>query len=336
MEKKFFLNSDIERKNTQDIRPACERKPESQDVAYASAKDYSEHIEKVLETKEYHHWNSNEAQETNRRMILDYDLKKREVDKASLQTQREILTKYRTCFDGDNIKRMSSEIGSNKIEIYNEPYFASHMASDMGPYKTVGLRDFPDGKICVRDNDDILRLKHTATHETMHDLSYQHNEYRVQNVESNENSDRTVSRTDLQSGIHLVAKTETMTNGVTDKVEMTHLNRYLNEGLTELYTVEEMSARGDMPAFDSYTQELNWAALLRDKLGDAVVAEAYFGGDIENLQKCFDSKSDIPGAWREFNQNIDLYHRTGDISYKSAADDIIDSIHDGKKLIRRR
>jgi hypothetical protein len=64
-----------------------------------------------------------EEQEFNESSISDYYLKKRAVDKASLETQSSILSKYEDCFDKESVARMSSEFGSNKIEVYNEPHF---------------------------------------------------------------------------------------------------------------------------------------------------------------------------------------------------------------------
>jgi len=301
-----------------------------------SADEYVDRIDGLLERKEYHHWNSKEDQEINRSRIRDYDQKKRAVDKASLQTQRSILTKYRNCFDSENINRMHSELGSNKIEIYNEPYFVSEKAPDVGGYRVVGMRDFPDGKICVRDTDDLNRLKHTSTHETMHDLSFQNATHLSDSKVLDNGKIATYSRTELTSGIHKVDKAEKIVDGKVETTDIRHSNRFLNEGLTELYTIEEMNARGEFPHFDSYSQEVGWALNLRESVGDEVVAQAYFGGDVESLRDKVNGMSNIPDAWDVLNQNIDAYHHTGNLKYKFAADSIIDELHGGRVLVKRR
>lgn len=294
-----------------------------------SVKEYNEKIEAVLQKKEYHHWNSKTEQVLNRSKIYDYHNKKLSVDKASLQTQRSILTKYRDCFDEKNIARMSSESGSNKTEIYNEPYFITEIAPDAGLYKVVGVRDFPDGKICIRDCNDIMRLKHTATHETMHDLSYQDSDHKVCAQDAGQ-SNILISQTDLTSGIHKVQNIEKIIDGKSESIDYKHYNRYLNEGFTELYTIEQMQERGEYPDFDSYSQEVGWAVNLREILGDELIAKAYFGGDIDGLKQRVDEMSSIPGAWETLNFNIDAYNRTGDLRCKFTADDIIDSLRDEK------
>lgn len=328
LEKSDKFNSRMD--NISDVKPHVKqnyiRKTE---VPCCSANEYTEKIETALHKKEYYHWNSKTEQEINRSKISDYDNKKRSVDKATLQTQSSILTKYRECFDRENILRMSSEFGSNKTEIYNEPYFVTEKAPDVGSFKVVGLRDFPDGKICIRDCEDIIRLKHTATHETMHDLSYQHSAHDVRIVEADRGI-AMISQTDLTSGIHMVQKTEKIVDGESEGIEYKHFNRHLNEGFTELYTIEQMQERGEYPGFDSYTQEVGWAVNLREIVGDELIAKAYFGGDIDGLQQRVDEMSRSPRAWETLNFNIDAYRKIGDLRYKLAADNIIDSLQDEK------
>lgn len=302
---------------------------------------YFEHIEQALQHKEYHHWNSVAEQERNRKRIENYDEKKRAVDKVSLQTQSSILKKYRDRFDEENVSRMRGELGSNKTEIYNEPYFVRELSPDIGQYKVLGSRDFPDGKICIRDSDDVTCLKHTATHETMHDLSYQHVENRIRNsINDSDGSPITISETRIVSGLQSTEKRVLIENGESSDMGMRRSNRFLNEGITELYTIEEMQARGEFPHFNSYTQEVGWALNLRDKVGDDLIADAYFGGNVESLENKINSMSSIENAWKELNRNIDAYHCTDNQEYKrvykNAVDSIIDGLQDGKSLVLRR
>ena len=127
----------------------------------------------TVEKKEYTHWETEAERKQNQDAIVGYDFKKRSVDKATLTTQRGILTRYGGYFDKASADRIESELGSNKVEIYNSPYFASHFAQDHGNYIVTGLRTVKDGKICLRDSDNVDNLTHTATHEAVHDSSYQ-------------------------------------------------------------------------------------------------------------------------------------------------------------------
>ena len=334
-------------------RPAEREKKESAETKPVSAETCVERLDSVLRKKEYQHWESKEAQEENRRQIVDYDHKKREVQRASLETQRSILTRYGDRFDQENMQRMHSEIGSNKIEIYNEPYFVTEKVPDISkPVKVLGMRDFPDGKICIRDGEDLAKLKHVSTHETMHDLSYQHSDHNTKTVQDTLTGQlRTVSKTELSSGIHRVETTRQIVDGkpVGDAKDI-HYNRYLNEGITELYTIEEMQRRGEQPDFASYTQEVGWVLNLRDKVGDDLIADAYFGGNLEALRQKVNDMSDISDAWDnlslsidEYNRALEIYSNTGDLHYKNraeqykqAADYIIDSLQGSRVLVKRR
>lgn len=302
--------------------------------------DFS-HVEvDAIDTMEYKHWNTDAESKENKDAIAGYDFKKRSVDKASLVTQRDILTRYKGAFDRDAYERMSNELGSNKMEIYNSPYFSSHFAQDHGKYIVTGVRTIKDGKICLRDNDNVDGLVHTATHETMHDLSYQRNRDVSGSAKQLPGQDIPFVRLDSESGIHRIEKVKYTSADGTDISKEVHVNRYLNEGLTELYTIEEMQRRGEIPDFSSYTDEVGWAYALRDRVGEESVVNAYFGGDLAALEKRVNSMSDIPNAWRILNQSIDAFHTSMDplekSRHKEVADSIILSLKDPRVFVRRR
>lgn len=300
-----------------------------------SPKELSEKIDSVIETKEYKHWNSPEEAKLNRIVIQDYDSKKRSVDLASLKMQRDILTKYPECFDRNNLERMHKEFGSNKTEIYNEAYFLAHKAPPDTRYsKVTGLREFPSGKVCVRDSSDVDRLKHTAAHETMHDLSYQSDNHMSNTLEREDGKLETKSKKELRSGIEIVDESMTIVDGNVESSEKYVYNKYLNEGITEMYTIETLQSRGEIPKFDSYTYEVGFALNIREKVGDELIAKAYFGGDISLLKSYIDQNSSIPDAWDKLNRYIDNFHKSGDVRYKIAADEIINSIEDDGNNIK--
>ncbi|MBR3597852.1 MAG: hypothetical protein IKL47_12860 [Clostridia bacterium] len=301
-----------------------------------SLDEYAEKLDRIIEQKEYNHWNSVEDQERNRKLIDNYDYKKRTADKVSLYTQRSILLENRECFDQDNLNRIWSEIGSNKLEIYNENKFAQDLANDSGKYKVVGLRDTRDGRICVRDTDNIKRLSHTATHETMHDLSFQKKES-DSNVESDESGKSIIyNRERFISGIHLAETKNVEINGQIEAKKIEHANRYLNEGFTELYTIREMQKRGENPDFDSYSQEVGWAMQIEEAVGEKIVADAYFGGNLEELKDEFNRMSRIENAWEFINYHIDRYHTTNLVKHKNAVDVVLRELETDNAFVRVR
>lgn len=301
-----------------------------------SLDEYAEKLDRIIEQKEYNHWNSVEDQERNRKLIDNYDYKKRTADKVSLYTQRSILLENRECFDQDNLNRIWSEIGSNKLEIYNENKFAQDLANDSGKYKVVGLRDTRDGRICVRDTDDIKRLSHTATHETMHDLSFQKKES-DSNIESDETGKSVIyNREKFISGIHLAETKNIEINGQIEAEKTEHTNRYLNEGFTELYTIREMQKRGENPDFDSYSQEVGWAMQIEEAVGEEIVADAYFGGNLEGLKDEFNKMSRIDDAWEFINYHIDRYHTTNLVKHKNVVDVVLRELETDNAFVRVR
>ena len=315
----------------------------SADTAPASYESLDQRLGQAIDQKEYVHWESPEDREKNRAAIEDYDAKKRAVDKASLMTQRDTLTKYHDCFDQEAVQRMHSELGSNKTEIYNEPLFAAEKAPRDGAYRVVGMRDVRDGKICIRDCDNMDTLKHTSSHETMHDLSYQGAEQDIKHIRAADGEIITVSKATNHSGIFRLETTRSIHSDGSEAISRSEANRYLNEGMTEMYTIEAMNARGEYPRFDSYTQEVAWSLQLREKVGEEAFARAYFGGDVAQLEDRVNSMSSVENAWTVLNDNINAYHESvtwyrpnGDQNIKRTVDAMIDDLMGSKEYGSRR
>ena len=337
MNRDFSFESEAPKKrlpdsvNNPEVGTISDKMPDKEKKTLSAA-DYAKSVDEALETKKYQHWETEADREMNRRKIENYDEKKRAVDRASLQTQRSILMEHGDRFTYDNLSRIQSELGSNKTEIYNNNTFSEEKAPSLWAYNVLGMRDVQDGKICIKDNDDLDALRHVATHETMHDLSYQSADSSVSSVVDENGKMVTSTNTILLSGLHRIEKKERIVDGMSEIPSIKQFNRYLNEGFTELYTIEQMQARGEFPSFDSYTEEVGWAMALREKVGDDIIAEAYFGGDLDALAGRVNGMSSIPDAWNELNKNIDAYHYSRDLMFKRAADDIIDGLQEPKKL----
>lgn len=303
---------------------------------YENASDFSAHLDTALENKEYIHWQSDADREFNREHIDDYDRKKRVVDKAWLETQRSIIRENKDCFDGESIRRLSEDLDSNKIEIYTDSFFSEKYDPADGSYMVSGNRDLSDGKIRIRDSYNDELLHHTATHETIHDMSRQ--DIRVTDYQKFDGEKYSKFENVRKiSGIHVVETTSCIDEGQREMVDCKDLNRNLNEGITELFTIEQMQERGENPYFSSYTENVGWAKLLRDKVGSDTVARAYFGGELDELENKVNSMSGTRDAWKELNRNMDAYRITHDERYKQQVYDILDDLDDGtsRRLVRR-
>ena len=189
-------------------------------------------------------------------------------------------------------------------------------------------------------------LKHTVTHETIHDLSFQAEKHDAI-IQGPEGSETVKHERKLQSGIDIATTIERIGPEGRD-IEYFRKNRGINEGLTELYTVEAMQERGEDPGFFSYPVERGWAIAIHEKMGDDIVAHAYFGGDVESLERRFNSMTDIPNAWEQFNENVDgylLFESNPELQarnpeqmqrYYDTAWEIIDSFHDDYAGVARK
>ena len=309
----------------------------------ATQEALKEKLDRVLDEKEYVHWENPEAKARNREMICDYDAKKRAVDKATLMTQRDTLVKYSDYFDQAAIERIRAEIGSGKVEIYNEPYFVEKWAPAEKEYRITGLREMQDGKICIRDCENADTMIHTSSHESMHDLSFQAKKTESEHTYGADKTPLAVSREKLQSGIHQIETVRCTAADGAEAVSSKEWNRYLNEGATEMYTIEAMLDRGEPPRFDSYTQEVCWALQLREKVGADTMAGAYFGGDVSRLEYAVNSMSGAESAWSDLNDRINAWHKSvtplcpeGDRTIKAEVDAILDNMSGNNARSRKR
>lgn len=159
-----------------------------------------------------------------------------------------------------------------------------------------------EGRIYLKEGDDG-GIRHVTTHETMHFGSYRE----VYADPSGE----TVYRSGLR---------ETRVNGGETVADQ---GRGLNEGLTELYTLRTLEARGDTEAaqsFRAYPEARGYAAALEDAVGSETLERAYFGGELTPLKQevCRLNYGDEQ-AWREFSEDVDTVEYSGDAAETRAA-----------------
>jgi hypothetical protein len=245
----------------------------------------------------FKHWETQKEQLENIENISNYYAKHRFVEKIGLMTQKEVLEKYHEHINREDKERIHFEIASEKSEIFNEKTFLKN-----APESAAGFRT-PDGKIVIRDSENMNQLEHVATHEMMHDLSAQRSNHDVEFHES-ENEIKMKSKVLEQVGIRQHIIEETFVND--EKVE--HLEEYkhrsLNEGITEMFTIDILAQRGKHPELPAYSTNVKWARSLRFVVGDDVIAKSYFGGDVELLKSSIDQYLH-EGAFNELSYKMD-------------------------------
>ena len=298
--------SDVKEIKESTVSDANERtEGKLENTSISDTPSYLKYIDGAIEKKRYIHWESEAKRLENEKQIDDYRMKKIAVDKMSLLTQKRNLEMYRDCFDSKNVRRMASEIDSNKIEIYSDAHFR-YTKEDSEQGKIMGYREYPSGKICLRDTSKE-GLTHSSVHETIHDLSYQDEIQNVWHTQLEEGGYETLSRARLQSGLEVTERIIRINLDASENSGKEVFNTAINEGFTEMYTVDTMRDMGLKAGFGSYTEERGWAVTIRERLGDDTVSKAYFGGEIELLESRFDKCAGQAESWREFSKAADNY-----------------------------
>lgn len=305
------------------------KKNENTDIAQIEKEgsDY-QHSDLAEKQKKFEHFPES-VSDINKQQIENYNSKKRQIEISSLKARKEILCDHAESFDSENIKRLYDELDGDKIELYSDDVFQVYISSDKGSYITLGSRDMEDGKIAVRDSDDVATLDHTSIHETMHDMSNQDKKSAIM-YESDDGREKIVDEI-LISGIQENHRGQKYVDGLPlkEKIYFGNKNFGLNEGITEMYTLETMEKLDVPESYESYTQQTAWAMYIKDRFGDALVSDAYFGGDVYTLENKFDEVCGTPGSWKIMNSAIDCYSQTGEDNpelkklYKEAVDNIL-------------
>ena len=260
------------------------------------SEDYEEIKPFSVENK-YKHWESEKEAAENRKRVTNYNRKISEVRKTGMQTEKIILERKPEVFDQNARERIEEDLGSNKIEVYDETIFDKKVGVEKN-YKILGTHDF-EGKIRIRDSESIESLKETAIHETIHDMSYQ-------SVEQ----DAEKGIVEKRSGIRVLTEWyDKMPDGTVEFIDAKVKNRELNEGLTQLYTVETARELSIQPNPNAYPEERVWAERIRQKVGSDVVEKAYFGGDLDALEGAFNERSEAQDAWNSLNEEMKNYRK---------------------------
>lgn len=242
--------------------------------------------------------------------IRDFDFKRSSVLGAAEATRQSVINENLKHYDAENLKRVTSEDYAEKIQIENQKYFVENMKGTTESDKPyiLGYRNPASGEIRIKDSEDINRINHIATHEIMHDLSFNGNDVKSVRYADGQSMVSETRYTD-RCGIRTSEFTVKNVDGRDVEKRSAECNRTLNEGITENRTIQEMKKRGETPNFECYQQNVQWAQILEAKAGKDSIDKAYFGGDIQSLSDKINNLSDDPKAWETLNYNMDQFSK---------------------------
>lgn len=235
--------------------------------------------------------------------VPDYPRKKSLVDRAACDTKNSVLFKYGEVFDREQLQRIQDEVVPEKYEVYNGQYFVEEKLANVPLNERayiVGIHGVKDHEIGIKDTGDLIGMRHTTTHETMHSLSYQKRFYEQGNGRWGEIEHIDCSKKKDRSGIREITYDESE-----GKVE--DANRRLNEGITEMYTLREIMDRGEVPGLQSYTKEVGWAMQLEECVGAETLSRAYFGGDLDGLRSAVNELGEDDSTWDGLSSGMDRH-----------------------------
>ena len=169
------------------------------------------------------------------------------------------------------------------------------------PYNVMGHYDSVEDTIHVKDTGKNEAVRHILTHECMHKASFKDTGY-----ETTESGDLVQVK---QSGIRVCG-------------EGINRNMGLNEGVTEMYTLEALKRRNESEsarAISSYTDVRIMAKNLSALVGEERIERAYFAGETETLERETDRLAGYAGAYKDFNNHLDAMNRSDSVwAYQKA------------------
>ena len=218
---------------------------------------------------------------------------------AFTNTVEHISQEYESYISELDKARLNESIERSRPEVMTEIDYITRFPEN--DFNVLGHFDPVNEKIYIKDNNNEV-LRHVSSHEAVHLCS--HNEI------TSDNEGHTVVR----SGIMETAIGE---DGIFDR------NRGLNEGLTEMYALRELKAQGDTEAagsITSYPEASGYAYMMEDIVGREAVADAYFGGNIEQLRTEFIRLNDNDEtAWESFSKDVEtVEYGTDNVEITSA------------------
>ena len=176
--------------------------------------------------------------------------------------------------------------------------------------RTLGCHDPKTGTLTFKETGDRESLRHVATHEVMHKASFS---------ETKETDEGTKI---IASGLR---RTEMDSAG---KV-LGSKNLYMNEGLTESYTLNSLERRQEREAAEAVTA-YHEARITADKLkgivGDSKMEAAYFNGELSELESEVNRLGQKDDTWGRLSASLDALYNARDIEAQNQARTEINAI----------
>ena len=207
-------------------------------------------------------------------------------NEAYEQTKADMIAEHGKAMSEEQLSRLQAADSTERVHVMSaSDYVEAFPKNDLN---VLGHCD-AEGNIYMKDSTKE-RVNHVSTHEAMHYCANREFIY-------NENTGETVRISGLRES--------TLSN---DNKVISVNNRGVNEGLTEMYTLRELRARGDREAADaitSYREAREWSERMENLVGKEYYESAYFGKNRDALEKEFNRLNDNPNAWKEYSKDID-------------------------------
>lgn len=215
-------------------------------------------------------------------------------ENAFRETKGAMLEQHRMRMSENQVSALEKVEDGNQIKVLSEKDYGERFPKVNA--NVLGHCD-SEGNIYIKKRSEAM-ISHIATHETMHRCARRE-------LQASENDGAS-----FRSGLHEV---RTGAEGTVEDV-----NRGINEGVTEMYTLRELSARGETEATQSitaYSESRMWAMRLEELVGADKVADAYFGQGQEGLKEAFNQlDTEHEDGWRKFSKNIDVVEYGADLA----------------------
>lgn len=216
-------------------------------------------------------------------------------ENAFRETKGAMLEQHRMRMSENQASALEAVEAENQVKVLSEKDYGERFPKVDA--NVLGHCD-SEGNIYIRKRSEAM-ISHIATHETMHRCA-------GRELQANEGEGAS-----FRSGLHEVRMG-------TEGTVVEDNNRGINEGVTEMYTLRELSARGETEATQSitaYSESRMWAMRLEELVGADKVADAYFGQGQEGLRDAFNQlDTEHEDGWREFSRNIDVVEYGADLA----------------------
>lgn len=206
------------------------------------------------------------------------------------QTKENMINQYGERMGKENLDRLEAHDTRQHVQVLEyEDFHNQFPGSAPG---VIGL--YHEGTVyAVNGHEDMLN--HTITHETTHLCSHKEDLF-----EEREDGSR---KGTYSSGL-LRVETEVDPDGVR---HTSVSNRAFNEGLTEMYTLRELSSRGDWQAanaYNAYGPARGYCARLEGILDAGRLEDAYYGGKLDGLRDNMERLTGDPGTFDRISENF--------------------------------